>query len=265
MFWFNRQASKEDIERYSLMLKHMAMEDKCNDYDRLKMMRDFAQDKNFTTKQIGEAQRKACNQIWDEIMEDGLVSEEEQSKFQCFLTLCNQLSEGEVARWNKKMSSNLNLYNITVKNILPVCDSRDVNIVFKKGEILHYASYADVMKTKTVTKSINYSGPSASIRICKGVRYRVGSINVSRKTESFKTSEACGIFLDNKSTCRLFWHRQKLLCALLIKSMLFLVDALVCKYIRKGAQILIYCICQTTKNHALYCQILSIKCKESVS
>lgn len=194
MFWFNRQASKEDIERYSLMLKHMAMEDKCNDYDRLKMMRDFVQDKNFATKQIGEAQRKACYQIWDEIMEDGLVSEEEQSKFQRFLTLCNQLSEGEVARWNKKMSSNLNLYNITVKNILPVCDSRDVNIVFKKGEILHYASYADVMKTKTVTKSINYSGPSASIRICKGVRYRVGSINVSRKTESFKTSEACGIF-----------------------------------------------------------------------
>ena len=55
-----------------------------------------------------------------------------------------------------------------------------VPIILKRGEVCHFSGPAIHHRIKTVTKRINYSGPAASIKIMKGVRWRVGSVAVQR-------------------------------------------------------------------------------------
>lgn len=57
-----------------------------------------------------------------------------------------------------------------------------VPISLQKGETCHAVADAIWHEMRTRTKRINYSGPVASIRICKGLRYRVGSVQVQRVT-----------------------------------------------------------------------------------
>lgn len=192
--WFSRKASKEDIQKYIKMLTTVAIEDKYEDKAQLTNMYNFIKEKHITDEQLAEVQSMACNNIWSDIMQDGIVTEDEAQKFSKYLLVCEHLTPKEVKYWNGKIELNRTLYDITVNDKLPIYDKNDVQIIYKDGEILHYSAYADMMKMKTVTKKINYSGPSASIRICKGVRYHVGSMSVSRKTSSFWTSDSWGIF-----------------------------------------------------------------------
>ena len=74
------------------------------------------------------------------------------------------------------------------KNEIPL------SIVYKNGEKLYYAHSAINVKKRKKTVGAYFSGPVGSIQICKGLKYRVGSMNVSRKTvESYDTSDK-GIF-----------------------------------------------------------------------
>ena len=68
------------------------------------------------------------------------------------------------------------LYEIE-HGLLPDRDWSDLNILPKKNELLHWVCAANTLKYKTQTTRINYSGPRASIRICKGVSYRIGSVS----------------------------------------------------------------------------------------
>ncbi len=73
-------------------------------------------------------------------------------------------------------------------------------VLLQRGEVCHVHVPAIVHKEiRTVTKRINYSGPTASIKIMKGVRYRVGSIAPQRVTQDVLTEVDAGAFyLTNK-------------------------------------------------------------------
>ena len=60
-------------------------------------------------------------------------------------------------------------------------------INLQKGEACHITAchitaFATWHEMRTRTERINYGGPVASIRICKGLRYRIGSVQVQRVT-----------------------------------------------------------------------------------
>jgi tellurite resistance protein len=63
-----------------------------------------------------------------------------------------------------------------------VFPSIDVPILLHRGEVCHFLAVAAHHEIKTVTKRINYSGPTASIKIMKGVRWRAGSIAIEKVT-----------------------------------------------------------------------------------
>jgi hypothetical protein len=64
---------------------------------------------------------------------------------------------------------------------LPTCTAP---ILFQRGEVCYQAITGVTYKElRTVTKRINYSGPVASIKIIKGLRWRMGSIAVQRVTQ----------------------------------------------------------------------------------
>lgn len=87
------------------------------------------------------------------------------------------------------------------KGILPIVASgnHNLNLIFKTGEILHYGQNATLRKLKNVTTRVNYSGLTGSVKIMRGLRYRVGSIKVGCETnEIYAPEDTGGFYLTNQ-------------------------------------------------------------------
>lgn len=73
----------------------------------------------------------------------------------------------------------------------------DINI--QKSEKLHFLTYVKWHEQRTVTKRINYGGPTTRIKIAKGIYYRAGSLGVQRVSEDvWQTIDSGQIYLTNK-------------------------------------------------------------------
>jgi hypothetical protein len=74
-----------------------------------------------------------------------------------------------------------------------------VPISLQKGETCFWSGEAEWHELRTRTVRINYSGPVASIRIMKGLRWRVGSIAPSRVTqEELQRLDRGTLYITNK-------------------------------------------------------------------
>jgi hypothetical protein len=75
----------------------------------------------------------------------------------------------------------------------------DVPINLTSNEKCFFTKVAKWYQYKTVTQRINYAGPTARIRICKGVSYRIGSARVQRVTsEVLSPIDAGTMYVTNK-------------------------------------------------------------------
>ncbi len=82
-----------------------------------------------------------------------------------------------------------------------------VPILLQRGEACHFSCAAAHHEIKTVTKRINYHGPTASIKIMKGVRWRFGSISVQRVSTDVMTQLDTGnLYITSK---RIFFDGTK--------------------------------------------------------
>jgi hypothetical protein len=59
-----------------------------------------------------------------------------------------------------------------------------VSLKLKRNETCHFVTPASHFEERTVTRRVRYSGPSARIRIAKGVYWRMGDVGVSKVTEN---------------------------------------------------------------------------------
>ena len=66
-------------------------------------------------------------------------------------------------------------------------DLPSVDVPILQREVCYFSGPAAHHEIKVVTKRVNYSGPTASIRIMKGVRWRVGSISTQKVTTDVMT------------------------------------------------------------------------------
>lgn len=76
----------------------------------------------------------------------------------------------------------------------------NVEINLQKGEICHFCvRNIDWNEQRTVSQRIDYSGFSYRLNICKGLSYRVGTINPQRVTsEEWKLIDTGDLYLTNK-------------------------------------------------------------------
>ena len=73
----------------------------------------------------------------------------------------------------------------------------DINI--QKSEKLHFSTYISWLEQRRVTKRVNYGGPTARIKLAKGVYYRAGSLGVQRVSEDvWQTIDSGQLYLTNK-------------------------------------------------------------------
>ncbi|MDP2965257.1 MAG: hypothetical protein Q8N39_04355 [Pelolinea sp.] len=74
-----------------------------------------------------------------------------------------------------------------------------VSILLQKTERCYFQSPVTLLETRAVNTRVNYFGPTARIRIMKGVYYRLGSVNVRPKSEQKMTKIDDGmIYITNK-------------------------------------------------------------------
>ena len=72
-------------------------------------------------------------------------------------------------------------------------------ITLQKSETCHFTAHCEWWELRTRTTRINYAGPTASIRIAKGLRFRLGSIAPQRVTTDELTRIDQGtVFFTNK-------------------------------------------------------------------
>lgn len=163
--------------------------------DLLTKVTNFPVENKLSITEKNYAQENACKKVWDSLMSDGLLKDQEYANFRSLINVCDQLSPDREELWTQKALYRNSLYSIQEKHELPVFNKDLLDINYKKDELLHFAGEgATYIKQKRVTKRINYSGPVASFKICKGLRYRVGSINLGTETSKYMEAVDTGIF-----------------------------------------------------------------------
>lgn len=117
------------------------------------------------------------HQFIDGVISRGTVSPEEESEIKLLAKNLNcpvQLDSRQQNALNRLKI----IWAIQNGNIPTV--SADINLYAK--ESCYFNRSASWYQYKTVTRRVNYAGPTARIRICKGVSYRIGSARVQRVT-----------------------------------------------------------------------------------
>ncbi|WP_430936814.1 hypothetical protein [Saccharicrinis sp. 156] len=97
---------------------------------------------------------------------------------------------------SKEVLDRYKLYWQIENGELPTIDP-DINI--QKSENLYFRTSIKWLEQRKVTKRINYGGPTARIKIAKGVYYRMGSVGVQRVSEDvWQTIDSGQLYLTNK-------------------------------------------------------------------
>ncbi|MEO5800290.1 MAG: hypothetical protein ABIZ70_07245 [Gemmatimonadales bacterium] len=77
-------------------------------------------------------------------------------------------------------------------------------VVMQKGEVCYYVGEARWSELRTRTDRVTYSGPVASIKIAKGLRYRIGSATVqAHKVTELRQIDQGMLYITSK---RLFFE-----------------------------------------------------------
>ncbi len=123
------------------------------------------------------AKEKLQNYIEDAASDERLAPSEEEEMHDIADSLGIELSFDENTR---DALDRFRLYwqieNGEIPEIKP-----DINLF--KGEKLYFKTAADWIEHKQVTRRLNYGGPTARIKLAKGIYYRAGSLGVKRTKE----------------------------------------------------------------------------------
>lgn len=147
---------------------------------------------NLTPEDLMAAKKAAFNSFFNLISEDGKITEQENKKLEGIVTFMDVSKS--ILGFDQVVFNTLHLKGLISENKLVKFNDSALGIQLKEGEDVHYICVAGLMKYKRKTIRANYSGLTASIRITKGLRYRVGSIAVQPVVMEYMGKEDAGIF-----------------------------------------------------------------------
>lgn len=137
-------------------------------------------------------QKKAFTWLFNMLAADNRITIEEKDKFED-LALFFERSLSELGFDQERFNKAHILAQIEAGTLPAVQLDGTLGVVLKKGETLHWACGATFMKRKRVPQRVGYRGISASIKIMKGVKYRVGSFNVGFRSSQVLQRDDAGI------------------------------------------------------------------------
>lgn len=189
----NLVSEKEGVKEYREKLAQFLSDSKISDEEKQELesiSKKFA----LTPDEIGKLQKSALSGVFQNITSDQRITEEERQSLEILLNHFGLQTKD--IKFDQKSFNKFYSLALIDKGILPEIKdgNHDINIIFKKGEILHFGAASVLRKLKRVTTRINYGGLTGSIKIMKGVRYRVGSLGIGTESKEVLASEDNGIF-----------------------------------------------------------------------
>lgn len=136
-----------------------------------------------------------------DVLADGMIDPSEDSRIEAFMRM---IGVGVLdANSQKLIDDGRALYHALSKPLDPV----DAPVLLKKGEHCIHAALAEAIEERSRTVRVSYGGPSARIRIAKGIYYSAGSASISREVQAYEHSFGVGILcMTNK---RLLWISEQ--------------------------------------------------------
>lgn len=182
---------REGKGKYNDILKEYLADGKLDAHEKQELEK-LAKEYGLSSDELLDAHKKASSIYFQNITSDSKITEEEKQAL-------NELTsyfgvKPEDYKFDQKAFNKFYTLGLIDKGILPEIKNHDIDIVFKKGEILHWGYPAAIKKYKKVTQRISYRGPTASIKIMKGLRYRIGSVKVATESSEFLITEDSGAF-----------------------------------------------------------------------
>lgn len=159
-----------------------------------KLQKNLRLSEYYAEEISGESRKQFVNRQWEKINEDKRLSPEEWEEF---TTLAKDL-EVNVTMDNetKEQIEKFKLYWHIEHGELPI---KEVSIYLQQSERCYYTCNAEWFENRTVTKRINYGGPTARIKIMKGIYYKAGSMGVQRVTsEELQLIDHGQVYITNK-------------------------------------------------------------------
>lgn len=147
---------------------------------------------NLNTKSLLRIHRRAFNVLFKKLVDDGVISEKEHQSLHKVSTYIEQSSAD--FRLVQKDFNRFRLIGMIDEGNLPDLKSDSIGVNLKTSEVLHYAVPSSLIKLKKVTERINYSAVTGSIRIAKGVHYRIGSIKPQAIRKEVAATDDTGYF-----------------------------------------------------------------------
>jgi len=186
-------SEKEGVKEYREKLAHFLSDSKISAEEKGELesiSKKFA----LTPDEIGKLQKSALSGVFQNITSDQRITEEERQSLEVLLNHFGLQTKD--IKFDQKSFNKFYSLALIDKGILPEIKegNHDINIIFKKGEVLHFGAASVLRKLKRVTTRINYGGFTGSIKIMKGVRYRVGSLGIGTESKEVLASEDNGIF-----------------------------------------------------------------------
>ncbi len=136
---------------------------------------------------------------------DNRLSPDEETRLQRLMSQFNFQGSSDVlddevkARWQYHKA----LWSLSRGEFV----EQNVNVRLQRGERCAYQMFVQHFESRTETRRIRYAGPTASIRVMKGVRFRLGDLAVRKVTEDVLKHLDSGILY--LTTKRLLFDGEK--------------------------------------------------------
>jgi hypothetical protein len=130
-------------------------------------------------------------------LEDGLISPEEDARIERVRERYGNIRlEGSIVGQLEAARAQFLAWSSPLEPV-------QTPLLLKTGEWCAHAIKATAYEERQRTVRVNYAGPTASVRVMKGVYYRAGSIQAQRVSESYQHSFGEGVL--GATNKRLLW------------------------------------------------------------
>jgi hypothetical protein len=183
-----KEKNKKEYEQ--ILIKFLA--DGKLDRKEKEELEKLKKDYDFSEEDLKGIKKKHISLFFKNISKDERITDEEKKELESLMDYFGlSVKDFDFNQGNFNKFYSLALID---KGILPTPQYTGFDLVLKKGEIVHWLCPSIFKKRRKITKTINYSGFTGSVKIMKGLRYRVGSINLSPQTSEVMVDEDSGNF-----------------------------------------------------------------------
>lgn len=128
----------------------------------------YAKEKDLSNKQLASAQAMACDKVFEELYQEGYMTDEDYELYQSLIEACYMMKEKEKYRYQTIAKRCNAIYKIQEEGLLPKINPDYASVKYREGEALHFAASAKLMKLSGTNEK--------GLVISKDSPFRAGSL-----------------------------------------------------------------------------------------